>query len=114
MGHSKHYFEGRQQRGIQPFLVELFKNYGSHFERPGGADGFLFDRKAVDNATKDVKKILQQISKLRGRMMIISADGDRVLTTYIREKRIRKPNWRKGHRRNSFWRRIQNVKLFHS
>ena len=101
MGYSTHYFEGFQQRGIQPSLVDLFKSYGSHFERPGGADGFLFNGKAVDNATKDVKKILQQISKLRGRMMIISADGDRILTNYIRDKRIRKKNGRKGHENNS-------------
>ena len=102
MGYSIHYFERYQQRGIQPFLVELFKNYGSHFERPGGADGFLFNGKAVDNATKDVKKILQQISKLRGRMMIISADGDGILTNYIRNKRIHKKNGRKGHENNGF------------
>ena len=102
MGHSTHSFESFQQRGIQPFWVELFKNYGSHFERPGGADGFLFNGKAVDNATKDVKKILQQISKLRGRMMIISADGNRTLTKYIRNKKFRKTNWRKGHENNGF------------
>jgi hypothetical protein len=89
MEHSERFLRRCQQRGLHPVLVEMFKTYGSHFKQPGGAEGLLFDGKAVDRATKDLKKLLQMTSKLKGRMIILSGDGGQTITNYIRNKKIR-------------------------
>lgn len=85
MAHLAHYSTRCQQRGMPQIFEVLIKTYGSYFKRPGGAEGVLFDGKAVDRATKDLKKILQQIPKLKGRMDIIDHNGE-TITTYIRDK----------------------------
>ncbi len=86
MAHTEHYTTRCQQRGMPQIFEVLIKTYGSYYKRPGGAEGVLFNGQAVDRATKDLKKILQQIPKLRGRMDIIGNNG-KTVTTYIRNKK---------------------------
>lgn len=86
MGYSAHYTTRCQQRGMPQIFEDLIKAYGSYYKRPGGAEGVLFDGQAVDRATKHLKKILQHIPKLKGRMDIVADNGE-TMTTYIRNKK---------------------------
>ena len=78
---SEHGLKRAQQRGIHPALIELICQYGSYSRRPGGVAGVTLGGKGVDKATKDIKKVLQAISKLKDVTVIVSDDG-KVLTTY--------------------------------
>ena len=67
---TAHYQKRARQRGIAEPLIDLIYIYGQRFQRPGGAEAYVLGGKGVDKATKDIKKILQEVSKLAFRLFL--------------------------------------------
>jgi len=70
-----------QQRGIREHLIPLIIEYGRYSHCPGGATAITLGGKGVDEVTKNVKKVLQAVPKLRDVTIIMSDDGH-VITAY--------------------------------
>lgn len=81
-----HYQKRARQRGIKEPLIQLIINYGKRFPKPGGAEAVQLGGKGVDLATKDIKKVLQQISKLKDVVVVVSRDGE-IITIYHKKKK---------------------------
>jgi hypothetical protein len=81
---QKHYQKRAQQRGIREPLIHLIVNYGSLYSRPGGAIAYKLGGKGVDLAVKDVKKVLQEIPKLKN--VVVIESGGEIKTTYHNRK----------------------------
>jgi len=82
---AEHYQKRARQRGIREPLIQLIYDYGSRSPRPGGAEAISMGGKGVDQATKDIKKILQEVPKLKDVVLVTSSDGD-IITIYHRTK----------------------------
>ena len=82
---TEHYQKRARQRGIKEPLIQLIYNYGQRYPRPGGAEAISLGGKGVDKATKDIKKILQEVPKLKDVIVIVSRDG-KIMTVYHKTK----------------------------
>ena len=81
----EHYQKRARQRGIREPLIQLIYDYGRRSPRPGGAEAYVLGGKGVDQATKDIKKILREVRKLKDVILIVSRDGD-TITIYHKTK----------------------------
>jgi hypothetical protein len=74
---SIHAVTRSRQRGIPLQYLPLILEYGTPVVRPGNATEYqLLD--------KDLKKLLQILEKLAGRVVIVGQD-DTVITTYLKK-----------------------------
>jgi len=83
--HTAHYQKRARQRGIKEPLIELIYYYGRRSPRPGGAEAYVLGGKGVHESIKDIKKILQEIPKLKDVVLIVSRDGG-IITIHHRTK----------------------------
>ena len=82
---QKHYQKRARQRGISEPLIQLIISYGRRSRRPGGAEAVRLGGKGVDAATKDIKKVLQEVPKLRD--VVVVTRNDEIVTVYHRSKK---------------------------
>ncbi len=82
---NKHYQKRARQRGISEPLIQLIISYGKFSRRPGGAEAVRLGGKGVHAATKDIKKILQEVSKLRD--VVVVTRGGQIVTVYHKTKK---------------------------
>ena len=86
---TEHYKKRARQRGIKEPLIQLIYDYGRRSPRPGGAEAFRLGGKGVDQATKDIKKILQEVSKLKDVTLIRSRDGETITVYHKTRKNLK-------------------------
>ena len=82
---TAHYQKRARQRGIREPLIELIYNYGRRYPRPGGAEAYVLGGKGADEAIQDIKKVLQEIPRLKDVILIVSRDGE-IITIHRRTK----------------------------
>jgi hypothetical protein len=80
---TEHYQIRARQRGISEPLIELIYTYGRRFSRPGGAEAYVLGGKGVDRATKDIKRILQAVPKLKDVVLVTNGEP---ITVYHQTK----------------------------
>ena len=86
---TKHYKKRARQRGIKEPLIQLIYNYGQRYPRPGGAEAISLGGKGVDKATKDIKKILQEVPKLKDVILIVSRDDEEITIYHKTKKKLK-------------------------
>lgn len=87
MKKSNHALKRCQQRGIREPLIQLICEYGRPSRRPGDqAEAITLGSKGVDQVTKDIKKVLQLVPKLKDVTVIVS-DDHQIITTYRNNKK---------------------------
>ena len=86
---TEHYKKRARQRGIKEPLIQLIYNYGRRSPRPGGAEAISLGGKGVDKATKDIKKILQEVPKLKDVILIVSRDDEEITIYHKTKKKLK-------------------------
>ncbi len=78
---SEHAQKRMMQRGrIPKGAIDLILNYGEEVHS-GGVKKYIFRKKAVDELTKGIKKILQVLPKLKD-VAVIVGRNNQVVTVY--------------------------------
>lgn len=80
---SKHALVRRQQRGFQADDIELITMFGSPTIRPGNAVEYQMTHERK-------KHLIQALDRVEGKAVLLSNDGETVVTLYKRGKKRRK------------------------
>jgi len=71
-----------QQRGIKEEDIRLILELGRKTRRPGGALEVTAGRRIVSAEIERLKRRIKRLQRLPGKAVLISGDGNTVITTY--------------------------------
>lgn len=79
---SKHARRRCQQRGIPFGFIELILKHGTPVRAAGDATEYRLLKRDKDKIVSDLKRLLQNLDKVTGKAVLLSDDGQTVITVY--------------------------------